>query len=122
MHIRLAAALFCMLSTAAVAQTPAQTPAPSNVSGKWTVHIDIMGNTHDFDCKFEQKEKVLGGSCSEESGFAGTVDGDQVNWQMAGAEASLKFSGKLNTDGTISGSVNVVEYAVDGDFKATPVK
>lgn len=119
MDTRITAALFCMLSTAALAQ--AQAPAPS-VTGQWSVHIDVMGNERDFSCKFGQDDKKLTGGCGDMTDFSGSVDGSNVTWQAKGDQATLKFTGKLNSDGTIIGTVNVIEYSVDGDFKATPAK
>lgn len=118
MYTRIAA-LFCTLSTVAMAQTPS--PAPS-VTGQWNVHISVAGNERDFSCKFGQEDKKLTGGCADMTDFAGSVDGSNVTWQAKGQEASLKFTGKLNNDGTITGIVNVIEYSIDGDFKATPVK
>ena len=117
MQTRIAAALLCTLSTAAFAQ--AQVPS---VSGQWGVHIDVMGNERDFSCKWTQEDKKLNGGCGDMTEFVGSVDGSNVTWQARGDQASLKFNGKLNADGTITGTVNVIEYSVDGDFKATPVK
>ncbi len=117
MDTRMAAALLCTLSTAALAQTP----APS-VTGQWNVHLSVAGNDRDFSCKFAQEDKKLTGGCSDMTDFSGSVDGSNVTWQAKGEQASLKFTGKLNTDGTITGTVNVIEYSIDGDFKATPVK
>ncbi|SDF83967.1 hypothetical protein [Terriglobus roseus] len=115
MLTRIAAALLCTLSTAALAQAP-------SVSGQWNVHIDVMGNERDFSCKWTQEDKKLTGACGDMSDFVGSVDGSNVTWQAKGDQASLKFNGKLNSDGTITGTVNVIEYSVDGEFKATPVK
>lgn len=115
MQTRIAAVLLCMLSTAALAQAP-------SVNGQWNVHIDVMGNERDFSCKWTQEDKKLNGACGEMTEFVGSVDGNNVTWQAKGDQASLKFNGKLNADGTITGTVNVIEYSVDGEFKATPVK
>lgn len=113
MMLKIAAFALCLAPVLAHAQE-----AP--LHGSYTVHIDIAGNEHDFACNFDQKEKVLTGTCSELSDFSGSVDGVNVTFKAKGDQTGMAFTGKLGKDGVISGTVNAVDYNVEGEFKATP--
>lgn len=101
----------------------------ASLTGKWKVHLSVMGNASDSDCTFAQKDNILTGSCTSEQGsgkFTGKVDGNKVSWayesEYNGAPITVNYAGTLDSTGNIAGSVNVEPYGVDGDFTATPAK
>jgi hypothetical protein len=101
--------------------------APS-LAGNWAIHISVMGNEAEQSCTFTLKDKGLTGTCSGErvaGSVSGTVDGNQVKWQLkrqTAEEPTLDYSGTISADGTITGTVDVTQYSVSGEFKATKVK
>jgi hypothetical protein len=102
----------------------------ASVNGKWNVHINVSGNESDSVCTFTQKDAELTGECTTEYGakaLKGKVDGQKVSWSYTteynGSPLNLAYSGTLDSSaGKLSGTVNVVEYNVDGDFTAAPTK
>jgi hypothetical protein len=118
--------LSALLASAAVTSMAADSVS---LTGKWKIHLSVMGNASDSDCTFIQKDNDLAGSCTSDQGpgkFTGKVDGNKVSWtyesEYNGAPLTLKYAGTLDSTGNIAGSVNVEQYGVDGDFTATPVK
>jgi hypothetical protein len=102
--------------------------APS-LAGNWTIHLRVMGNEADQSCTFTQKDKELTGSCRGDrvsGAISGTVDGNKVKWQLkrqSGDESSpLDYSGTISADEKITGTVDVAQYGVSGEFAATKVK
>ena len=100
--------------------------APS-LAGKWAIHINVMGNEADQSCTFTQKDKELTGSCTGErvdGSISGTVDGNKVKWQLKRASEGgpLDFSGTITADGKVTGTLEVPEHGVSGEFTATRVK
>jgi hypothetical protein len=115
-----------LLASAAVLAPAADSPT---VNGKWQVHNNIVGNESDMSCSFTQKEADLTGSCTGDQGtvnITGKVDGKNVNWvyksEYNGGPITLTYKGTLDGTPKITGSVNVEEYSVEGDFTATPTK
>jgi hypothetical protein len=102
--------------------------APS-LAGKWTVHVDIMGNAADLSCAFTQKDKDLSGSCTGDrvsGAVSGTVDGNEAKWQLKprgdNGSGPLDFSGIIGADEKVTGTVDVTQYGVSGEFTATKAK
>ena len=93
-------------------------------SGRWLIHLNIIGRQGDQDCTFTQKDKELTGTCkSYDAGgdIEGTVDGNKVKWLLkrdTGSTGNLNFSGTTSADGTIKGTVDVPAYNVNGEFTA----
>ena len=103
--------------------------ADAPLSGNWQVHLSIAGNDNDQTCTFTQKDNDLTGSCVNSDkttvNIAGKVDGKKVSWSYKsdynGTPLTVQFSGAIDST-KISGTVNVPEFAVDGDFSATQLK
>ena len=115
--------LAAILLASAVPCVPvAQTPS---LTGRWLIHLNIIGRQGDQDCTFTQKDKELTGTCKsyEVAGdIEGTVDGNKVKWLLkrdTGSTGNLNFSGTVGADGTIQGTVDVPSYTVSGAFTAT---
>jgi hypothetical protein len=95
------------------------------LNGKWQLHQSIAGNDSDQACTFKQNGSVLSGSCNSDLGtvqITGKVDDKKVSWtfksEYNGSPLTMKYDGALASD-KITGTVNVEEYGVDGDFTAT---
>ncbi len=116
---------FCLVLVSA-ASVFADNPS---LNGKWKVHNSISGNESDMECTLTQKDDVLTGTCTTEQGAAtinGKVDGKKVNWvfksEYNGSPITLTYKGTLEAADKVSGTVNVEEYSVEGDFTATLAK
>jgi len=115
-----------LLASAALYAPAADAPS---LAGNWAIHLNVMGNEADQNCTFTQKDKELAGSCSGErtSGtISGTIDGKKVKWQlkrqMDGQSSPLEYSGTISADDKITGTVEVTQYGVSGEFTATKAK
>jgi hypothetical protein len=101
----------------------------ASVAGKWHVHTSMAGNESDSDCTFVQKGADLTGTCTsdkESVDITGKVDGKKVTWsyksEYNGSPLTVNQEGTLTADNKITGTANVPEYSVDGDFTATHTK
>lgn len=102
----------------------------ASVSGKWNVHNNIAGNESDVVCTLTQKDADLTGTCKSDSGegkVTGKVDGTKITWsydsEYNGTPLTVKYSGTFDSAAnTITGSVSVEQFGVDGDFTATAAK
>jgi hypothetical protein len=115
-------ALFVLASTTCAVATP-------SVAGKWTIHRSIAGNEGESICTFNLTGDNVTGDCQAEGNKAdltGTVDGNKVTWKYDvdynGSTLTLTYTGTLDDTGTLSGTINVQPFNVDGEFTAKPFK
>ena len=99
----------------------------SPFSGKWQVAQSIAGNDITQNCTFTQKGNDLTGSCGGQQGtiqIAGKVTEKKVTWSFKteynGSPLTVIYTGTMDAQKKISGSVLVEEFSVSGDFTATP--
>jgi hypothetical protein len=111
----IAATLLSTLATAAYAQD-------KTITGKWTVQVDVAGNAAEFPCNVIQDGKDLKGSCDTLGELKGTAADGTYTWGTTGGQSPLTFTGKLNAEGKLAGTVSVLSYGIDGTFVAAPVK
>jgi hypothetical protein len=112
-----------VLSIVMAASTAWAADAPS-LDGKWNMHLSIAGNDSDAMCVFTQKDDGLTGTCTSEGTehpLTGKVDGKVYTWsyksEYQGSPLTVKYRGTLDAAATkITGTVNVDEFGVDGDF------
>ncbi len=121
-----AVALLLLLAFAARSVSAADAPS---LSGKWKVHNSIAGNESDQDCTLTQTDKELSGTCSVEQGtvqIIGKIGGTNVTWSLKteynGSPLTLVYTGTLDKDSKIAGTVEVQPMSVMGDFTAVPSK
>ena len=102
---------------------------PASIAGRWTVNSNISGNISEVACTFEQNDADLTGTCEAPQGplaITGKVDGTKVAWQFdivwEGQPLTLYYSGTLDADAKIVGTVDVQPVAATGDFSATQSK
>ena len=95
--------------------------AEPSLEGNWTIHINVLGNEADQSCTFTQKDKELTGSCTGErvaGSISGTIDANKVKWQLKRQEGGpIDYNGTVSADGKITGTVNVPEPGVNGEFR-----
>ncbi|MFN8095346.1 MAG: hypothetical protein U0599_24555 [Vicinamibacteria bacterium] len=123
--MKLASLALAVLSAASLAL--AADPAP--VTGDWNVHASVVGNESDSKCTFTQKGADLTGTCTNLEGqkldITGKVEGTKVTWSFKteynGTPLTVNHEGTLE-GGKISGTINVPEFSVSGEFTATPAK
>jgi len=105
-------------------------PAPSgDVSGVWK--LDGMVEDHPVNptCTFKQTAEKISGSCKFEQNtevqpadLTGTVNGKDITWKFSvdyeGTNYTLTFSGKLDSDTSIKGTIAVDPSDSSGEFTA----
>lgn len=100
--------------------------AASDVSGVWRIDGAVAGYLVTAVCAFRQQSEKLTGTCKSEDDpsveVAGTIKGDQVMWQYGqedgGSTQIISFSGTLNANSQIKGSLFVDPLEMRGDFTA----
>jgi hypothetical protein len=102
--------------------------APS-VAGKWKIHNSIAGNESDQDCTFTLSGNDIAGTCSLEQGSApvtGKISDSSITWQYKteynGTPLTLVYTGTMDKDSKITGTVEVQPMSITGDFTAAPSK
>jgi hypothetical protein len=123
--MKLASLAFALLSAAPLAL--AADPLP--ITGDWNVHASVVGNESDSKCTFAQKGAELTGTCTNLEGnkleITGKVEGTKVAWSFKteynGTPLTVNHEGTLDA-GKITGTINVPEFSVSGEFSATPAK
>ncbi len=118
--------LVCSLAAVAAFATAADSPS---LTGKWLLHLSIVGNENDATCQLNQNGNELTGTCGAEQGTAqvsGKIDDKKVAWSYKidynGQPLTLKYAGTLAAPDKITGSVTVEEFGVEGEFTATQAK
>ena len=118
--------VFLFVASAAIATAAADTPT---IEGTWSVHASVAGTDSDALCTFMQKDTILTGSCTDNAGtfdLNGKVDDKKVTWsyktQYNGSALVIEYDGTWDPAGKIAGTINVPDYAVSGEFSATPAK
>ena len=115
-----------LLASAAVLAGAADNPS---ISGKWQVKQSIAGNENEQACNFMQTGSELTGSCGSAAGIvqiSGKIDDKKVSWifktEYNGSPLTVKYTGTLDSNNKISGTVDVEEYSVQGEFTAVQSK
>jgi len=118
-----------LLLLLAFATSPLFAADVPSLTGRWKVHNSIVGNESDQDCTFTQAGNDLTGTCSLEQGSAkvtGTVSDTKITWQYNteynGSPLTLVYTGTIDKDSKITGTVEVQPMSVSGDFIAIPSK
>lgn len=118
--------LLLMVALSGIPSSAAETPS---VTGKWKIHNSIVGNESDQDCSFAQTGHDLSGTCSLEQGSAnvtGQVSDTKITWQYNteynGSPLTLVYTGTMDKDSRITGTVEVQPLSINGEFTAIPAK
>lgn len=95
-------------------------------SGKWQVSQSIGGHDNTQSCTFTQNGNDLSGSCGAEDKtlqISGKIDDKKVTWsyksEYNGSPLTVKYSGTIDAQNKISGTMTVEEFSVEGEFTAT---
>ena len=102
----------------------AQAQAPANAAGVWSSVGEVQGIAVTETCTFTQDaDAKLTGSCDVEGKkypTTGNVKDQTVIWQHAGnyqgTDFIITYTGKLGSDGAITGTMGVDPFNVDGSF------
>ncbi len=102
---------------------PALAAAPSDVAGNWALTGEVQGIAVLETCTFTIADTALTGSCTTESGkydTKGKVDGTTVTFHHGGKyngdDFVITYTGKLGTDGAMTGTMDVDPFSVTGSF------
>ncbi len=99
----------------------------SALDGTWHVAGSVQDNPVNPVCVMVEKDGKLSGTCTGTDGkpvpLTGTVKEKEIKWQYdtayEGNGITIFFTGKMDKDDHLSGSIYVEPYAVDGGFTAT---
>lgn len=113
------------MACALLMSLPALAAAPDDVTGAWTFTGEIQGISVIENCNFAQADTALTGSCVTDSGkydTIGKVDGKTVTFHHAGKyngdDFTITYTGKIGTDGAMTGTMDVDPFSVTGSFTA----
>ncbi len=111
-------ASFFVVAATAVAISSAA--LADDVTGKWKVSGDVVGNAVDIVCTFAGSGDKLTAACggADKPGTPSpvTVAGKDVTWDFPTDQATLTFKGKLDSDKSMKGDIEV--SGVTGSFTA----
>jgi hypothetical protein len=102
-------------------------PAPTtSVDGSWTLALNIQGNTGTPTCSFKQDGAKLTGTCTapndKESPATGEVTDKKVTFrydiEWEGSPLTLIFTGAIESESDMKGTIDVQPAGVAGDFTA----
>jgi len=104
----------------------ASAPAAADVSGPWTISGEVSGVGVNETCTFAQAEDAkLTGSCDTASGkqdIKGSVADQTATFSHGGTYEGqafvMTFTGKINGDGGMTGTMDVDPFNVSGSFSA----
>jgi hypothetical protein len=109
--------------TLVLAVLPIAAPA-TDLSGKWMINGDVVGNAVSLDCTFQQNgEGKLAGKCAvngmDPSDIAGDVKEAEFKFSFTTGGYTLTYSGTVQGE-SVKGSIEVA--GVNGTFSGTRVK
>jgi hypothetical protein len=115
------ALIACLIALPAIAAAPA-----ADVSGTWTISGEVSGVGVDETCTFTQAtDAKLTGSCDTASGkqdIKGSVADQTATFSHGGTYEGqafvITFTGKINGDGGMTGTMDVDPFGVSGGFSA----
>ena len=100
--------------------------AEPSVSGEWSIHRSAAGNESTQTCRLTQTEAKITGTCDSQKGpvqVTGKVEGTKATWTFQtdrdGSPLTIIYNGILESPTKMNGTVTAVEFAVEGEFKAT---
>ena len=108
---------------------PALAGERPNLAGQWRMNNSIAGHESEQECRFDQTENKLTGSCKGQERdlpITGSLDGKKVTWRYEsdynGSPLTLVYTTTLDDTSRIAGNVEVQAHGVTGEFTATPLK
>ena len=89
-----------------------------DVTGAWTITGDVAGNAiENVTCTFDAKNATCGGKDGKTAAPSPvTVAGKDVTWDWDAGQAVLTFKGKLDSDKSMKGDIEV--QGITGSFTA----
>jgi hypothetical protein len=100
--------------------------ADDAVSGKWKIDGDVQGNAVQESCTLKLDGDKVTGSCKgigdKSWDVTGTFDGKKVVFahggEYNGDALTLTYTGTLDENGALKGTIDVKPFDVSGDFTA----
>jgi len=100
--------------------------AAADITGVWNVDGSVEDHPVTPVCTLKQASGKVSGSCKfdedHSSDVTGEVKGKEVSWKFTveyqGTQYTLTFTGTLDSDSSIKGSISVDPSGSDGDFTA----
>ena len=96
----------------------------SRAAGSWKIDGDVQGHAIVETCKLSGPDDKLSGTCVGEKTVdaTATFDGTTLTLkhpgEYQGQALTVIFAGKMQKDGTLSGSIDVQPMGYDGTFTA----
>ena len=119
--MRAGIALACFMAMPLLAAVPDEV----GVTGTWTLSGEVSGVTVNDTCPLTLKDPALTGTCDTSTGkynTTGKIDGKTVTFKHGGnyqgTDLTITYTGKLNADGSMSGTMDVDPFNVTGSFSA----
>jgi hypothetical protein len=94
----------------------------TSITGRWKLQIDVAGNGAEFVCNITQDAATLTGSCAEIGELKGSVKDGIFTWGTTEGQSPLTFTGKLDSEGKLTGKVAVIAYGIEGEFTASSLR
>jgi hypothetical protein len=104
--------------------------APAAVTGSWALSTNVQGNTGAPNCTFKQEAEKITGTCDAPNNTQSEVSGEvadtkvtfryTIEWE--GSPLTLVFTGTLDADTTMKGTMEVQPMGVPGEFTAKKTK
>jgi hypothetical protein len=99
---------------------------PASVAGSWTLSTNVQGNTGSPTCTFKEDAGKITGTCSAPNNTQSEVSGEvtdtkvtfRYNIEWEGNPLTLVFTGTLDSDTTMKGTMEVQPMGVPGEFTA----
>ena len=94
------------------------------IAGTWKISGDVQGHPINETCSLAGEDTALTGNCVGEKTYPTTATrkGDLVTLTHAGEyqgqALTVTFTGKLQTDGSLAGTIDVQPLNYDGTFTA----
>ena len=116
-----------LLLAACCATIPAAAAAPGDVdlTGTWTLKGEVSGVSVMETCTLTQKDTTLTGKCDTSTGkydTTGKLDGKTATFKHGGTyqgtDLVITYTGKVGSDGAMTGTMDVDPFNVTGSFSA----
>ncbi len=116
-----------MIALVCAAALPAVAAAPPDVdvTGNWALTGEVSGVQVVETCTLVQKDVALSGSCTTSTGkydTTGKIDGRTATFKHGGnyqgTDLIITYTGKLGSDGAMTGTMDVDPFNVTGSFSA----
>ena len=100
-------------------------PQGPDITGTWSISGEVSGTQVTETCMLIQKDTALTGTCDTSTGkyaTTGKIDGTTATFKHGGTyegtDLTITYTGKVNADGSMTGTMDVDPFNVTGSFSA----